>query len=64
MSDALAPHFAGSEAGPFGRRQRQARGVRIGPYIPGRVIDLTPAAFTALFDRLQTGLGRVNVKIP
>lgn len=35
-----------------------------GPYVPGRVIDLTPAAFAALFGGLQTGLGRVNVKVP
>ncbi|HME20099.1 MAG TPA: septal ring lytic transglycosylase RlpA family protein [Acetobacteraceae bacterium] len=35
-----------------------------GPYVSGRIIDLTPAAFTALAGSLATGLVRVVVRIP
>jgi rare lipoprotein A len=35
-----------------------------GPYVPGRVIDLTPAAFVALVGSLNVGVTRVVVTIP
>ena len=35
-----------------------------GPYVPGRVIDLTPKAFEMLFGSTQKGTGRVVVAIP
>ena len=35
-----------------------------GPYAPGRIIDLTPAAFRALSGRTRLGVGDVIVVIP
>lgn len=35
-----------------------------GPHVPGRVIDLTPRAFKALFGNLRAGVGSVIVLVP
>ena len=35
-----------------------------GPYVPGRIIDLTPAAFEALTGGLRSGVVHVDVDIP
>lgn len=35
-----------------------------GPYAPGRIIDLTPSAFTALFGSTRIGVADVIVVIP
>ena len=34
-----------------------------GPYVPGRVIDLSPAAFTALVGSLAAGVEQVVVTV-
>lgn len=35
-----------------------------GPYVSGRIIDLTPSAFTALFESTRAGIGSVIVQVP
>jgi rare lipoprotein A (peptidoglycan hydrolase) len=35
-----------------------------GPYVAGRVMDLTPKAFRQLFGGLTRGLGQVVVVVP
>lgn len=35
-----------------------------GPYVPGRVIDLTPRAFQQLFGGTRRGTGKVIVVVP
>ena len=35
-----------------------------GPYVPGRIIDLTPKAFKALFGSQHSGISPVIVAVP